>query len=545
MIKSNYSVSQRSSYTLFILPKSVDVKEFLKFNYPSKITEANYIVVKTRYNRLCFIYKSINDINNKINPTLYIVNRCTSFTGKVLFEDYGEKEILEFKNGELIKTELLSTSIINIKDVQKIFIDKSKTKRRDIIYISNPKNRIRNLLILLLSFIMGALIFYKISSHFIQVNLQEKQIMEDQLKRQQEELKQKQELNKKLEDLKQEYTSLMNNQYPDVYETISVIIRNLEKETKIENLSIEKNTFEVDMYTKNALKVLNNFEADPYISNIKMNRSVIEGNREYTVYSGTSSKIYEYYDKDKTLQEQIDFYTNKINDYNKDNHVLLSRYIQDIRDLLSKTDCKELYLSIKTDNEYLIVELSVQADKTNLFNYLKMNMEIEPKKIIKTARIKTKTNQKLEAVLLFNTRIKKESLNRETNSNFMAIQSLLPKDLAEKFGTEKRIQSSTSNIQSYNSVSLNRAQASSNTEVKSNKQTVQKRQTVTSLIYVGKGGITDADKYIFVKENRETQVFKLRFNSVDDKSGNYYFTDENGKLKAFYKGYYVEVINVK
>ena len=535
-----YSVAHRSSYTLFILEKNQDVEEYLKYNYPQKINSQNYCVIKTTNNKLCFVFKSKNDINEKINPTLYAVNRCKNYTGKVLLQNLEYNEVLEFEKGKLVKTYFDESKETN--NVKVLNVSRYDASAKDIIYIQTPKQKIIKYVIFFLSFLLGCIIFAKISNYYVQAKLKEKQVQEKELKEQQELLNKKKQLADKAQGLKNEYYDLIKAQYLDVYEIITIITRNLESNSKIENLSIERNTFEIDLYTKDSLKVLNNFETDPYISEIKMNRSIVDGSKEYVVYSGIISQLGEIKNDDKTPEEQIAYYEKAIQDLKKDNELLLSEYITQIRDLLNKTNCSELYISIKANGDYLIVELSVEANKTNLFQFLKMNLDSKQRKIIRTARIKSKTNQKLQAVLLFDTRIKTESLRKETQINLQNLSNILPAELSVKFGSD-RIKTSEAKPQVRNNSTVIKTPYEAKTSAPV--QSAVKKPSITSLIYIGKGGTSMQDKYIFVKEKKDEQVFKLKYKQIDDRKGDYYFEDENGKYKAYYKGNYVEVVNVK
>lgn len=539
---NKYQLADRSSYSLFILNKKQDVYEYLKSFYPAKVDKKNVYIINNQHTKICLVFKNIDDCKEKIIPTIYTLNNNPHYTGKLFITDGNENELLELKNGELISSTFSSTNE-QPADSKPFYINRFNAKSKDFLNLETKQQKITKISICILCFLLGIFVFSKISSFYIQKQNQKKIETEKLLQEEQKLLEQKKKDAEKLESLKQKYVELKNNEYIDIYDSVSIIYRNLEKYSKIENLSIEKNTFELDLHTTNALNVLGNFEEDPLISQIKMNRTVLQNSREYVIYSGIFGKQIEYLIPDQSIQNQIEAYERLFEQSKNINTKLLSEYVSELRKSLLNANCKEEYLSVKLNDDIIYIELSINASKTNIFNFLQANKNNTNKKNIKTARFKSMSNGNLNTTLVFDTQINKETLKKEAKDSISQLEQILPSEIAVKFGTERTQQSSSTGSSNYsrNISSVTSNKTSANTNLIS-AQTVKNIQ-VPKLYYVGKAGTDSLGTYIFVKEQNNDNLIKLLVKNKNDKKGNYCFIDENGNYIAYYKGFETEVLN--
>lgn len=267
------------------------------------------------------------------------LNDCPKFT-LVLKSHTQKKRLIEARNA------LLYLYPFEIEE-KKLFIVRTNTKSHYDVYISKEdinhnKNKQMLFLVILFCLIVGVL-FVLIMHHVTNKKIEEINQQRNLEKQKLEEARIKQENEERLENLKNQYYEKQEAKYEKIYPYIERIYSVMTDKTIIENISIDKDLFTVEVTTKDSIIILSNFENSKAFSSIKMNRTNIKDGKESVTYSGEFSKFILPDNTDLTLEEKLDFYNKKIlvitEREEKQKHVQLSEYIQNIRDILHKNNC--------------------------------------------------------------------------------------------------------------------------------------------------------------------------------------------------------------
>lgn len=261
---------------------------------------------------------------------------------------------------------------------QNIFVVKTDKKSLFDVYISSlPFEKKVHLKELLASaLILGVVSLFSI---FALKTYSEKKALEksEQKKillehKKQEELEKRQQQN--LIMLEKEYKEVKKDSYEKIYPYLERIYFVVGEGATVENLLIEKEVFSVEVTTKDAVRILHNFEKSPYFSLVKMNRSTQKEKNETVNYSGKFLIEYEEPDENFSLEQKIQFYENKIGmitaQKEKQKQVLLSEYIKGIRGGLDKYGIKEQYIQIRENNGKADVEFFLLSSSKSILAFL-------------------------------------------------------------------------------------------------------------------------------------------------------------------------------
>ena len=108
--------------------------------------------------------------------------------------------------------------------------------------------------------------------------------------------------------LKTEYDKKKSAEYEKIYPCIERIYSAMKGKTTIENISIQKNNFTVEVTTKDAADILSNFESSRAFAFVKMNRTTVRNGEEKVTYSGGFSKFRKEANEKASLDDRIKFY---------------------------------------------------------------------------------------------------------------------------------------------------------------------------------------------------------------------------------------------
>jgi len=185
----------------------------------------------------------------------------------------------------------------------------------------------------------------------------------------------KREKEERLSEVRKEYEKIERIRYAKVYPCIERIYSVLSPKSRIENLSMEKNSFNVEVRTDDAVRILENFEGSEAFGIVKMNRTNVENGTETVAYSGDFSSNEDSVDSSFSLESQLDFYSSKLEREKarseKMKSVSLSEYIKNIRESLRKNGCSEQYIQVKESDGILDVEFFMVSSSRSLLEFLR------------------------------------------------------------------------------------------------------------------------------------------------------------------------------
>lgn len=295
---------------------------------------------------------------------------CPKFT--LLLKSHTQKKrLIEAKN------KLLNLYPFEVEE-QKLLIIRTDKKDKYDVYISNVEitheSEIKKILLISLICVTAlcALIM-------IMHNVTAKKM--DEAKRQKELEKQKLEQERlekgkeeKLDKLKAEYLDMKESEYEKIYPYIERIYSAMPEKTTIENISIDRNHFTVEVTTNDSVTILSNFEESKAFSEVKMTRTNIKGGKESVSYTGDFSRLIKTADDNLSLDEKIYFYTEEIKRIDKRAELLkdiqLSEYIGKIRTALHKNSCQEQYIQLRGKEKNAEIEFFVLSSSRAILNFL-------------------------------------------------------------------------------------------------------------------------------------------------------------------------------
>lgn len=338
----------------------------------------------------------------KIIPT-----GCPKFTLS-LKEHTKKKRLLEAKQilAGLYPFEINEKNILILKASEKGQYDVYLSKEE----IKNKRDMKKMCSVILLVIILMILLFFVM--HNAAVKNTESLKAQKELERQkQEELEVRKNKDETLKKLKKEYDEKKLLEYEKIFPYIERIYSVMPEKTTIENISIERNRFTVEVTTKDAINILSNFEKSSAFSFIKMNRATLKDGKETVVYNGEFSKFLKEADEKKSVDEKIKFYENEISKMKEcsklKQNIRLSEYIENIRNVMHKNKCNEQYIQLNGNNDNAEIEFFVFSESRDILNFIKEIQEGKENLIdIKTFTLRNSENRsKLQTTICFDSGI--------------------------------------------------------------------------------------------------------------------------------------------
>lgn len=281
-----------------------------------------------------------------------------------------------------------------------LYLEKSKEKGFYDIYVSKEeikkKTKINGLII------FGVLfsILIAISILVVRRGLIEKEntivIQREKEEIENQKIKEKQEKESRLDNLKQKYLTTINAEYEKIFPFIERIYSCMSGNTTIENITLEKSGFSVEVTTKDALKVLGNFENSVAFNSVKMNRTTVKDKEEIVIYSGTFVKVIETPKNVITIDEKLNFYENELNRVKlrkeKIGSMKLSEYIGKIREVLRKSGCTEEYIQIKGTGISTEIQFFIISSSSEILSFLK-SIQDESENLFDISQVKIRNSE--------------------------------------------------------------------------------------------------------------------------------------------------------
>lgn len=178
-----------------------------------------------------------------------------------------------------------------------------------------------------------------------------------------------------LESLENEYDKKASESYGKIYPCMERIYIAIGEDSTVENISISRDSFSIEVTTRDAVGILRNFEGSAVFRSVKMNRSTVRGRTETVTYSGEFSRIRKKADERLGIDDKISFYAGGIDAMNARRERLralrLSEYIKGIRDLLRRNGCAEQYIQLRGGEKTTEVEFFVLSSSRSILNFIK------------------------------------------------------------------------------------------------------------------------------------------------------------------------------
>lgn len=313
-------------------------------------------------------------------------------------------------------------------DSNKLIIMPTEDKGLYDVYISdveivNEKDYKKLIITAIIVFAVGLLcvllVCHKLNSNKEYI-LQQKEIEAQKMENE----KRKKENETKLAELEKEYRNLISNGYEKIYPRIERIYSVMAKGTVIENISIDKSMFVVEITTKDALGILNSFENSLLFSNVKMNRTTVKNNLEFVTYSGEFSVNVKEPDVNLSIEDKILYFEKEISLLKtrraQQESKQLSDYINQIRKYLHANGCNEQYIQLHLIDKVSEVEFFVLSSSKGILNFLEQIQKDENDFFdIKQLRIRNSEDRnRLQTTICFQSWIK-ESENSVFNDDYM------------------------------------------------------------------------------------------------------------------------------
>lgn len=295
---------------------------------------------------------------------------CPKFT--LLLKSHTQKKRLTEA-----KKELLNIYPFEVEE-QKLLIIRTDKKNKYDVYISNEEitheSKIKKILLISLLCVTALcaliMIMHNITAKKMEEAKRQKELEKQKLEQERLEKRKEEELDK----LKAEYLDMKESEYEKIYPYIERIYSAMSEKTTIENISIDRNHFTVEVTTNDSVTILSNFEGSKAFSEVKMTRTNIKGGKESVSYTGDFSRLIKTVDGSLSLDEKICFYTEEIKRINKRTElpkdIQLSEYIGKIRAALHKNSCQEQYIQLRSKEKKAEIEFFVLSSSRAILNFL-------------------------------------------------------------------------------------------------------------------------------------------------------------------------------
>lgn len=491
MNNKKYEIADRKDYSVFVIPEKISVYDYLRKNYPFKVNDKNIYLIKNKKSYICYLFNENTNSKYKILSSRYIINRYDDFTGKLYFKGKNFIELVELNNGELVSSELMNSVLPNIKMLSSEEI--KSVSKNDLFYKPNKNEIVRRifLTILLLSVFLSCVIYIttkvRMNNESFIAHQKEMELLERN-KLEEQKIKTKYFL-----DLKSKYENKLIMQNVEMYPIINLIYSNFTNDCIIENLSIQRTNFQIDITTKNAIEVLSKFEINPYIEKIQMNRTASSFGYDHVSFSGKIKRTLKMPEDDESLESKILFYEKILAEPYRE--LVFSEYVKNIRLYIVMNKCKEEFLQVKNVNNQIDLECELKGSGVNILKLIRSFDTNESKIEIKSLRIRNTNNVSMCSLnIVFETFIDTNSVKKDELEN-INIKESSPNEIGIVFNARK---------ESFNSIRENETKQKDNTLAKS-----KKLKKIGTLDLLGKGSNKDYEKIIFVKNSVTGEIFKI------------------------------------
>lgn len=462
-------------------------------------------------------------MNNNISPYMFKLE-LKSRSRKTRMREAIEK--LKLLYPYKVKEENLLINETHEKNIYSVIINEKGFK--------NKNKKIRPFVVIALVFVFffvsGIIIFNR--NKLQQIDMEQEKLIELQNEQKIMEIQSKKD---KLAGMLQEISKFDKEKYENLYERIELLYSLLNKAGTIENLSIEKDSFTIDITSKDSVKLLENFEMARELSKVKMSRTSVDNGVDYLSLSGEfTQKIY-VNDESQSLEEQINRCDEILSGYKsrklQQGEQNLSDYIKRIRECIHNNDCNEQYLQVKGGENNLEVELMLYSYAEDVLSFIK-EIQNENNEIIdiKKLRIRNSDNaSRIQTNITFAT-----GIDVKENAQLLAGEkknyNYSPVEISESLYKEPKAKIAEN--PDVNLTVMNQSPQSKTVEEK--KIEVVSENKVESikrcLDYIGLTKLGDKS-YILAKDLQMDVIYKFEV-SEKNCEGNICYINENGKYIA-------------
>lgn len=437
-----------------------------------------------------------------------------------------KKRLLEAKN-ELMNVypfEVSEENILIVKSDRKNFFD---------VYISKEKIRqkadIKKMafIIFLLSLAIAAvlIVLQQAAKKNMEVVAEQKRKERQRL----EEEKMQKEKEEKLERLKNEYIRIKDDEYEKIYPYIERIYSAMTEKTTVENISIDKNIFTIEVTAKDAVQILSNFEKSNAFSFVKMNRTSIKDKTETVTFSGEFSRFIKESPCSLSVDEQTEFYEGEISRIKgrteKMSEVPLSEYVKNIRDILRKNNCSEQYIQLRGKEKSAQVEFFILSSSKSILQFISEIQNGEENLIdIKSIKIHNSREQdKMQTTICFDSGIELKQDNEKPTEytdkeiDLASIDRIFYKEPFKKNAVSKTPLQKTFQVQ---------------------QQAKQVPSALKKLTYIGLTK-SNGKTLVIVKDEDMQSIYKLAL--TDTQTGGDFCIETDTGYRARLRGEYYEV----
>lgn len=411
----------------------------------------------------------------------------------------------------------LSEAKLLLKDIypyelneRNIYIEKSEVKGLFDVYVSkeeiNKDSKVKGLALLAAALLVLVTFSIFIIHHGISENENAALIQKEKEESEKQKIKEQKEKEERLVKVKTEYLEKTGACYEKVFPHIERIYSCIWGNTTIENIAIDKNGFSVEVTTRDAVKVLENFEKSSAFNSVKMNRTTLKNNMETVTYSGTFVRLIKDADELGELEEKIAFYENCLDNMKlreeKIKALKLSEYIRTVRAVLREDGCTEEYIQLKGNGNATEIEFFIISSSSGILKFIK-DIQKEPENLFDIKQIKIRNSEdrnRIQTTVCFDVKVRLDSDKNEITE--LSDEEFLISEIDKAFYKVSRVQSTEPRLY-IAETGLKKATSGTINE--------SKIVAVKSLSYLGltKSG---NDTYVMAKDNDMGSIYKLKLN---------------------------------
>lgn len=395
-------------------------------------------------------------------------------------------------------------------DERNIYIEKSEVKGLFDVYVSkeeiNKDPKVKGLALLAAALLVLVTSSIFIIHHGISENENAALIQKEKEESEKQKIKEQKEKEERLVKVKNEYLEKTGACYEKVFPHIERIYSCIWGNTTIENIAIDKNGFSVEVTTRDAVKVLENFEKSSAFNSVKMNRTTVKKNMETVTYSGTFVRLIKDADELGELEEKIAFYENCLDNMKlreeRIKALKLSEHIRTVRAVLREDGCTEEYIQLKGNGNATEIEFFIISSSSEILKFIK-DIQKEPENLFDIKQIKIRNSEdrnRIQTTVCFDVKVTLDSDKNEITE--LSDEEFKISEIDKAFYKVSRVQSTGPRLYTAET-GLKKAASETINE--------SKIVAVKSLSYLGltKSG---NDTYVMAKDNAMGSIYKLKLN---------------------------------
>lgn len=428
---------------------------------------------------------------------------------KNLLQNFSLKLRSKTDSGRLKEAKMLLKDVYPYElDEKNLYIEKSVVKGFYDVYISKEEvkkeSNVKGLVLLSISLFVLATISILIIRHGVMENQNAMIIQKEKEELKNLEIKEQKEKEERLEKVRKEYSKKAEAGYEKIFPYIEKIYSCVSENTTIENISIEKDSFSSEVTTRDALKVLENFEKNSAFNSVKMNRTTVKNDRETVVYSGTFVRGIKEAEVNNSLEKKIEFYESELNKIkareDKVRALRISEYIRIVRDVLRNDGCTEEYIQLRGKDSSTEIEFFILSSSTNILRFIK-DIQEGSENLFDIKQIKIRNSEernRFQTTICFDA-----GINIDTEKDEIALiedGTFQISEIDKAFYKVSRAKSAESNP--YAGVAFQRMQA-----VETNVKKIQTPVKTLSFLGLTKSG---SDTFVMAKDNDMGSIYKLK-----------------------------------